>query len=83
MNEKDYRVNVAALDRYCEAIGTLAGWCHVVTNPEISEGEQAALIACYGAGLEIASILTGAIVEELTADVRSAYRKYCQKEERN
>ena len=80
MNEMDSCVNVAALDRYREAIDTLARWCHEVDNPEISEGEQAALVACYGAGLEIASILTGASVEEVTADVRSAYRKYYQKE---
>lgn len=81
MNEKDSRVNDAALVRYCEAIGTLAGWFHEVTNPEISEGEQAVLITCCGAGLEIAAILTGASVEEVMADVRSAYRKCCQKEE--
>ena len=81
MNEKDSRVNVAALDRYREAIDTLARWCREVVNSEISEGEKAVLITCYGAGLKIASILTGASVEELAVDVRSAYRKYCQKEE--
>ena len=81
MNEKDSRVSVAALDRYSEAIGTIARWCHEFDNPEISEGKQAALVACYGAGLEIASILTGAGVEQITADVRSAHRKYYQKEE--
>lgn len=75
MDEKDSRVNVAALDRYREAIGTLAGWCHEVDNPEMQEGEKAVLITCYGAGLEIASILTGASVEQITADVRSAYNK--------
>lgn len=83
MNEKDSHVNVAALDRYREAIDTLARWCHEVDNPEISADEQAALVACYGAGLEIAMILTGAGFEEVTADVRSAHRKYYQKEERN
>ena len=71
MNEKDYQ----------EAINTLAGWCHEVDNPKISEDKKVVLITCYGAGLEIASILTGASVEQITADVRSAYRKYYQKEE--
>lgn len=79
MNEKDSLVNVAALDRYREAIDTLARWCNEVDNPELTEDERAALVACYGAGLEIASILTGAGVEEVTADIRSAYRKYYQK----
>lgn len=83
MNEKDTRLNVEALARYCKAIGRLAGWCHEVTNPEISKDEQAFLTICYSAGLEIASILTGASVEELTVDVRFACREYCQKEERN
>jgi hypothetical protein len=80
MNEKEYNVNAAVLNRYREAIDTLARWCNEVDNPEISAGEQAVLTACYGAGLEIASIVTGASVEEVTADVRSAYRKYYKEE---
>lgn len=79
MNEKDSRINVAALDRYREAIGTLASWCHEVVNPEISEGEKTVLITCYGAGLEIAMILTGAGLEEVMADVRSAYRNIARR----
>lgn len=79
MNEKDSCVNVAALDRYREAIDTLASWCNECDKPELSEDERVALVACYGAGLEIASMLTGAGVEEVTADVRSAYRKYYHK----
>jgi hypothetical protein len=71
----------AGLDCYNEAIDTLVRWCHEVVNPELSAGEQAAFVACYGAGIEIASILTGVGIEEVTADVRSAYRKYYQKEE--
>lgn len=52
MNEKDSRVNVAALDRYREAIDTLARWCNEDDNPELTEDERAALVACYGAGCE-------------------------------
>lgn len=80
MYDKEYNLNVAALNRYREAIDTLARWYHVADNHEISAVEQAVNITYCVAGLEMASIVTGASVEEVTADVRSAYIKYYKRE---
>lgn len=80
MYKKEYNLNVAVVNRYREAIDTLARWRHEADNSEISASGQAMQTACYFAGLLIASIVTGASVEEVMSDVRCACRKYHKNE---